>query len=204
MEQSSIASSEHESTIHKVWCDILKKPEINRDDDFFSIGGNSMLAAQLVLQLEKNGIDASIQEIHDMPSIAAFADSKKKDNETAVEQLFEWSKMEKEMLTDSIGRRAIHGEEATVAHLYLAAGAVVPVHQHHNEQYTIILKGKLKFTLGEKQDRVKIVEEGAVLYIPGNVPHKAEALEDTIDLDIFAPVREDWRDGTDTYFTENQ
>ena len=87
-----------------------------------------------------------------------------------------------------------------LAHVYLDAGAVVPRHSHDNEQITYILEGALRFWIGEDEGHEVIVRAGEVLHIPSNVPHKAEALEDTLDVDIFAPPRQDWLDGTDSYF----
>ena len=83
-----------------------------------------------------------------------------------------------------------------IAHVYLAKGAIVPEHTHENEQITYILEGKLRFTLG---DETIDVGAGEVLTIPPNVPHAAEALEDTLDVDVFTPPREDWLSGTDAY-----
>lgn len=83
-----------------------------------------------------------------------------------------------------------------IAHVYLAKGAIVPEHAHENEQITYILEGKLRFTLG---DETVDVGAGEVLTIPPNVPHAAEALEDTLDVDVFTPPREDWLAGTDAY-----
>lgn len=83
-----------------------------------------------------------------------------------------------------------------IAHVYLAKGAIVPEHAHENEQITYILEGKLRFTLGaETVD----VGAGEVLTIPPNLPHAAEALEDTVDVDVFTPPREDWLSGADAY-----
>jgi quercetin dioxygenase-like cupin family protein len=83
-----------------------------------------------------------------------------------------------------------------IAHVYLAQGAIVPEHAHENEQITYILEGRLRFTLG---DETIDVGAGEVLTIPPNVPHAAEALEDTLDVDVFTPPREDWLTGTDAY-----
>lgn len=85
-----------------------------------------------------------------------------------------------------------------LAHVYLDEGCIVPRHQHENEQVTYILKGALKFWVGEDQEEVT-VRAGEVLLIPSNVPHKALALEDTLDVDIFSPPRQDWIDKTDDY-----
>jgi quercetin dioxygenase-like cupin family protein len=112
--------------------------------------------------------------------------------------LYRWDDMPRERVTDLLDRRLITGEHMMLAHVYLDEGCVVPKHQHENEQITYILKGALKFWVGEDQDEV-IVRAGEVLHIPPNVPHKALALEDTLDVDIFSPPRQDWIDKTDDY-----
>ena len=85
---------------------------------------------------------------------------------------------------------------------YLKKGCVVPKHAHHNEQITYILDGALRFRLGADLEQQVDVHAGEVLVIPGNLPHTAEALEDTLDVDIFDPPREDWLNGTDAYLRE--
>lgn len=112
-----------------------------------------------------------------------------------------WGEIPLETVTDSITRRLFTGERMMIAHVYLEKGAVVPTHHHENEQLTYIVEGALRFWLGEEGDITElVVDAGEVLYIPSNVPHRAEALEDTFDLDVFSPPRQDWLDGTDSYF----
>lgn len=113
---------------------------------------------------------------------------------------FRWADMAKEKVTDQISRRLVTGQAMMLAHVYLDKGAIVPKHQHHNEQLTYILKGALRFWIGDDQKQVLDVREGEVLHIPSNVWHKAEALEDTLDVDVFSPPREDWLNHTDSYF----
>ncbi len=86
-----------------------------------------------------------------------------------------------------------------LAHVYLAKGVVVAEHSHENEQFTYVLEGALLFRLGEDQSEDVVVRAGDVLHIPSNVPHSAEALEDTLDLDVFVPPRQDWLTGADDY-----
>ena len=115
---------------------------------------------------------------------------------------FTWDEMPKEKVTDTIDRRLVTGERLMLAHVYLEQGAVVPMHQHENEQLTYVLEAGLRFWI-ESEDAEPIdVTAGQVLTIPSNVPHKAQALEDTLDVDVFSPPRQDWLDGTDTYFQE--
>jgi len=114
--------------------------------------------------------------------------------------LYRWEDMEPETVTDVIRRRLVTGERGMLAEVLLDRGAVVPKHSHDNEQFTYILEGALRFWLGEDGETELVVRAGEVLHIPSGVPHKAEALEDTVDLDVFCPPRQDWLDGTDTYF----
>ena len=113
---------------------------------------------------------------------------------------FRWDEMEKEVVTDGIERRIITGERMMLTHVYLKRGAIVPLHSHDNEQLTYILEGALRFWIGDEQSEPIDIRAGEVLHIPSNVPHKAEALEDTLDVDIFSPPRQDWLDKTDDYF----
>ena len=115
-------------------------------------------------------------------------------------QFYRWEDMPKERVTETLERRLITGDRMMLAHVYLDKGCVVPKHSHENEQLTYILEGALYFWIGENGEEEVIVRSGEVLVIPSNVPHKAEALEDTLDVDIFSPPRQDWLDKTDDYF----
>lgn len=107
-----------------------------------------------------------------------------------------WKTMEIEQLNDKLSRQMISGENATVSHLLLNKDAVVPRHSHVNEQFSWIVSGALKFVF---DDREILVGAGEILVIPPNVAHSAVALEDTVDVDIFAPRREDWIRKEDSY-----
>ena len=111
-----------------------------------------------------------------------------------------WDKMPKERVSDTLERRLVTGERMMLAHVYLKKGAVVPKHSHDNEQLTYILEGALHFWIGADRKEEVIVRAGEVLVIPSNVPHEAVALEDTLDVDVFSPPRQDWLNGTDSYF----
>ncbi|CAN5222697.1 cupin domain-containing protein [soil metagenome] len=106
--------------------------------------------------------------------------------------------LKKEQLNDTVARRYVHGERAMLAQLWLAKGAVVPTHTHEAEQLTYVVEGALRLWLGEEETQHD-VRSGEVLVIPSNVPHRAEALEETYDLDVFSPPREDWISGRDAY-----
>ena len=113
---------------------------------------------------------------------------------------YRWEDMPKEHVTDQIDRRLVVGERMMLAHVYLKKGSIVPRHSHENEQLTYILEGALRFSIGPEGSEEIVVRAGEVLVIPSNVPHQAEALEDTLDVDVFSPPRQDWLDGTDDYF----
>ena len=113
--------------------------------------------------------------------------------------LYRWDSMKKERVSDMLERRLITGDRMMLAHVYLKKGCIVPKHSHENEQLTYILEGALRFWIGDDQTEEVVVNAGEVLHIPSNVPHMAEALEDTLDVDIFSPPRQDWLEKTDSY-----
>ena len=113
---------------------------------------------------------------------------------------FRWDEMEREHVVEGIDRRIINGDLMMLTHVYLKKGAVVPLHSHHNEQLTYVLEGALRFWIGDEASEPIDIHPGEVLHIPSHVPHKAEALEDTLDVDVFSPPRQDWLDKTDDYF----
>ena len=110
-----------------------------------------------------------------------------------------WTDIPEESMKGSITRRMISGEQAMIAQIVLRKGDTVPRHSHHNEQLTYVITGKLRLRLGEQGEREVVVAAGEVLVIPPNLPHSAEALEDTLDVDVFSPPREDWLSRTDDY-----
>ena len=112
---------------------------------------------------------------------------------------YRWNDMKRERVNEMVERRLITGDRMMLAHVYLKKGCIVPKHSHENEQLTYILEGALKFSIGEDQRQEIVVRAGEVLVIPSNVPHKAEALEDTLDVDVFSPPRQDWLAKTDDY-----
>jgi quercetin dioxygenase-like cupin family protein len=116
-------------------------------------------------------------------------------------RLFSWDEVKTEVMNANIQRKVITGEKAMVAQVFIAKGGVVPEHHHESEQLTYIMEGALEFEL---EGRTVVVRKGQVLHIPSNVPHRAVALEDTLDLDIFSPIRLDWLDGTDHYLRRGE
>ena len=107
-----------------------------------------------------------------------------------------WETVPVEELNPTLGRHFVVGGDIMVARVLMKKGCIVPLHSHHNEQFTYILEGALKFWIDGKEI---VVRAGEVLTIPRNMPHRAEALEDTVDLDVFNPPRMDWINKTDQY-----
>jgi quercetin dioxygenase-like cupin family protein len=116
-------------------------------------------------------------------------------------RFYTWESVPLETMSDVISRKVISGEKAMVAQVFLKKDAVVPEHHHESEQITYIVEGALKFELEGKE---VIVRAGEVLHIPSNVPHRAVALEDTLDIDIFSPIRTDWLTRNDDYLRRGE
>ncbi len=96
---------------------------------------------------------------------------------------------EKEMIP-GFHARMHHGEHMTVSFWNVDKGAALPAHRHPHEQITAIIRGTFEMTVeGEK----KIIEPGHVVVIPPNATHSAAALTDCHIMDVFSPVREDYR-----------
>ena len=113
----------------------------------------------------------------------------------------EFDKMDREALNPLIDRQMVVGDKVMLARVLMKKGAHVPLHHHHNEQVTYILSGALKFAI---DGREIVVRAGEVLCIPPHLPHEAWALEDTVDLDVFDPPREDWLNKTDDYLRQGR
>ena len=111
--------------------------------------------------------------------------------------LHRWDSIALEKVTEKISRKIITGARQMVTQIYLKRGAIVPMHDHESEQMTYVLSGALKFLV---DGREVVVREGEVLHIPSWLPHQAEALDDTFEMDMFSPIRQDWLDHTDDYF----
>jgi len=112
-----------------------------------------------------------------------------------------WNTVELETMNPLLSRQLIVGQDIMIARVLMKKGAIVPLHSHHNEQVTYILEGALKFWI---DGREIVVNAGEVLTIPRNMPHKAEALVDTVDLDVFNPPRADWINKDDQYLRADE
>ncbi len=109
---------------------------------------------------------------------------------------YRWEEIKREELSPLLSRRVIHSERMTVANFEMKKGAQVPLHSHDNEQISTVWKGRVRFNIGGED---QIVEAGEAVTIPSNVPHMADALEDSVCLEVFVPGREDWKRGDDGY-----
>ena len=109
---------------------------------------------------------------------------------------YNWTAIPEERMSALLTRQVIHTDRMTIARLHITKGAVVPMHQHENEQVSMMESGALRFEVGGKEITVRA---GEVLRIPPNVPHMAEAVEDCVATDVFTPARQDWLRGDDAY-----
>ena len=109
---------------------------------------------------------------------------------------YRWEDIPEERLTDLLSRKLVVGKNEMLGLVTLKKGAVVVAHKHESEQITFVLKGALKFRV---EGREIVVREGELLHLPSDMEHSATALEDTLDLDIFSPIRRDWLEGSDNY-----
>ena len=109
---------------------------------------------------------------------------------------YNWSAIAEEKMNPLLSRRVIHTEQMTIARLWLGKDAVVPMHNHVNQQVTMLQSGALKFEMGAE---VFTLKPGDVLVIPPDLPHRVEALEESTATDLFTPAREDWIRGDDAY-----
>jgi quercetin dioxygenase-like cupin family protein len=134
-------------------------------------------------------------------SRTALSGTVKKTTAKAGLQYIPWHTVGLEELNPLLQRQFVVGQEIMVARVLLKKGCIVPEHSHHNEQITYILDGALKFWI---DGREIVVHAGEVLTIPPNMPHRAEAVEDTVDLDIFNPPRADWINKTDQYLRDKK
>ncbi len=112
-------------------------------------------------------------------------------------RLHRWDEIALEKVTEMVSRKIVTGEREMMAQVYLKRGCLVPLHSHPSEQMTYVLQGALRFVVAGEEITVR---EGEVLHIPSAVQHQAEALEDTFELDVFSPIRQDWLEHRDEYF----
>ena len=107
-------------------------------------------------------------------------------------RLHRWDEIALEKVTEMVSRKVVVGEREMLTQTYLKRGALVPMHVHDSEQMTYVLQGALRFLVAGEEITVR---EGEVLHIPPSVEHQAEALDDTLQLDVFSPIRTEWLAG---------
>jgi quercetin dioxygenase-like cupin family protein len=111
-------------------------------------------------------------------------------------QIHTWTGIAEETLNPLARRKALHGKNITVARFRFDKGNQVASHHHGNDQITIVEKGAVRMVVG---DEVLVLKAGDMVHVPPDVPHANEALEDTVIIEVFSPVREDWINGDDSY-----
>jgi quercetin dioxygenase-like cupin family protein len=117
-------------------------------------------------------------------------------------QSINWDEVELETVNPGMKRRIVTGEKMTVARIYFEDGFVVPMHSHHNEQITQVIRGKMHFVFGDEARTEKILGPGDVVVIPADLPHEATMIGEVEEMDMWAPRRDDWLDGTDDYLRQ--
>ena len=111
-------------------------------------------------------------------------------------KIHRWDEIEREQMTPEIARQVVHADRMTIARIYLKKGSVVGRHHHEHEQVSYVLEGRLRFDFDGEE---KVVGAGELMQIDSQRPHLVEALEDSVALDLFQPVRDDWLRGDDAY-----
>jgi quercetin dioxygenase-like cupin family protein len=109
-------------------------------------------------------------------------------------RLHRWDEIALDKVTEMLSRKIVSGDREMLVQIYVKRGCLVPMHSHESEQMTYVLQGALKFLVGGEEITVR---EGEVLHIPSGIEHQAEALEDTFELDLFSPIRQEWLEISD-------
>ena len=117
-------------------------------------------------------------------------------------QVTHWDEIELETVNPQMKRRIVSGDGMTIARVYLDDGYIVPMHSHHNEQITQVISGRMHFVFGEDRAKEMVLGPGDVVVIPPHLPHEATAIGDVEEIDMWAPRRDDWLDGSDEYLRQ--
>lgn len=104
-------------------------------------------------------------------------------------RFYRWDEVEEREVGDGVTRRIVHGERLMVIKYSMRKGSAVALHRHDDEQIACVLSGVVRFRMG---DEARVMRAGELVVVPPNVEHGAEPLEDTVDLDVFTPIREEW------------
>lgn len=157
--------------------------------------GQQFVTLETLVERRLASVENGLHEVPDYNTRARWYMLDRMSSQTV--RLHRWDEIALEKVTEMLSRKIVTGEREMLAQIYLKRGCLVPMHSHESEQMTYILQGALKFLIGGEEITVR---EGEVLHIPSWVEHQAEALEDTFELDLFSPIRQDWLDHTDDYF----
>ena len=114
-------------------------------------------------------------------------------------QKINWNTIPVEQVNDKMKRQFIHGEKIMIAKMEFEDGFTVPWHSHENEQITEVTAGTLRFWFDDKDEEHIDLMAGDVIIIAGNRRHKALMIGRVVEIDTFAPPRQDWIDGSDNY-----
>ena len=114
-------------------------------------------------------------------------------------QKIHWDDVPTEQVTPKMERKLVYGEKVMVAKMKFKDGFLVPLHSHVNEQVTQVISGTIRFWFGANKEQVVDLMAGEVVVIPSNVPHEALMIGDVEEVDTWAPIREDWLEGSDNY-----
>ena len=114
-------------------------------------------------------------------------------------QSINWDEVELESVNRSMKRRIVTGRNMTVARIYFKDGFTVPMHSHHNDQITQVIKGEMRFVFGGDEPKEMLLGPGDVVVIPPNMPHLATCIGEVEEIDMWSPRRDDWLDGSDDY-----
>ena|ERR1700761_3407243 len=153
----------------------------------------NLLISFTACAMDQSSSNNSINQTGIIPNIS--------DHYNALPVMYDFDNMPIETVSSSVSRQYIYGSESMMVRWFFKKGAIIPLHHHVNEQITWITKGAVKVL---SQGKVYIVKAGQVIVIPPNVPHEFIALEDTIDIDIFTPARQDWIDGNTPYLNQKK
>ena len=113
-----------------------------------------------------------------------------------------WNDVELEIVNENMKRRIVTGEKMTVARIYFEDGFFVPMHSHHNEQITQVVRGQMRFEFGGDEPRELLLHPGDVVVIPADLPHSATCIGSVEEIDMWSPRRDDWLDGSDDYLRQ--
>ncbi len=159
---------------------------------------NTLLLATSLLGASSFAAKATIEDqITSAPGMGIFANYNEHITNTPF--LLNLDSQPKEQMGPYLTRQYFHGTQSTFVKWVAKKGGKVPLHKHPNEQVTWIISGEAKVFSGGKQ---YLMKAGDMMVIPANVPHEFHFNEDTVDIDFFAPARQDWIDGTANYIQQ--